>query len=205
VVSEEYMDFRKNPRTDFEDIGKMTRSKARREIDALREGIDYHDHFCPARLTCPSQIAGAIVHYASREALDIEGLGEKTAEDLVKKGLVKKISDLYTLSVSDLLSLDGFAERSAALLHEAIRGAKTPRLDRFLYALGIRHVGERVAGILAGAYRTIGALKNAGAKDLQNIPEIGPGTARSVAEFFSREETGKVLEALFRAGVRVPE
>ena len=168
--------------------------------EIIREGAY---HFCPARLSCPPQIVGAIVHYGSRDALNIDGLGDKTAEDMVKKGLVENISDLYTLSVEDLLTLDGFAEKSAEQLYDAVRNTKAPRLDRFLYALGIRHVGQRVAGILADAYGSLDALKTASKKDLERIPEIGSEIAHSVAEFFSRKETEEVLAALSRAGVKV--
>jgi DNA ligase (NAD+) len=170
--------------------------------DVYREGAYY---LCSGRLPCPPQVAGGIVHYASREALNINGLGEKTAADMVEKGMVKDISGLYRLTVDDLLKLDGFAEKSARQLHKAVQEAKDPRLDRFLYALGIRHVGRRVARILAETFGSLESLKKAGKKELHDIPEIGPEIAESVYEFFRQEENRRVLDNLSAAGVEVQE
>jgi len=158
---------------------------------------------CPAGLSCPAQLTGAVIHYASRNAMNIEGLGEKTARDMVRKGLVKDLSDLYRLSTEDILKLDGFARKSASQLYEAIQHTKRPRLDLFLYALGIRHVGERVARILAEAYGSLGALQKADREDLARTPEIGPEIARSVETFFEQDETQRVLERLSRYGVEI--
>jgi len=165
-----------------------------------KEGAYY---FCSGRLTCPPQITGGIIHYASRPALNITGLGKKTAEDMVEKGLAKDISDLYYLTKEDLLGLDGFADKSARQLYEAIQGTKTPRLDRFLYALGIRHVGQRVARILAQKFGSLEILQGSKKNDLEDIPEIGPEIAESVTEFFSQKENLKVLKRLKAAGVHV--
>jgi DNA ligase (NAD+) len=165
-----------------------------------REGAYY---FCAAGLTCPPQITGRIIHYASRDAMDIAGLGDKTAADMVEKGLVKDIADLYKLSVEDILKLDGFAQKSAGQLHEAIQGTKHPRLDRFLYALGIRHVGQHVARVLAQEYRSLEALQKAGREDIEKTTEIGPEISRSVAHFFKQKENRSVLERLAKAGVKV--
>ena len=128
--------------------------------------------FCPAGLSCPSQLVGHIIHFASRDALNIEGLGEKTAKDLVRKGMVNDMADLYQLSVDDILKLDGFAQKSATQLYEAIQSKKNPRLDRFLYALGIRHVGQRVARVLTQEYVTLEKLRKASRSELEEIAEI---------------------------------
>ncbi len=168
--------------------------------DVYKEGAYY---FCPGRLTCPPQITGGIVHYGSRPALNIAGLGEKTAADMVKKKLVKDISDLYYLARDDLLKLDGFAEKSARQLYEAIQEAKNPRLDRFLFALGIRHVGQGVARTLADEFNHIEALKKSQKDDLKAIPEIGSEIAESVTAFFSQKENLRVLKRLRQAGVDV--
>jgi DNA ligase (NAD+) len=157
---------------------------------------------CPGGLACPPQLLGRIVHYGSRDALDIAGLGKETARDLVDRELVRNVADLYDLTVEDILKLEGFADKSASQLHEAIRGTKEPRLDRFLYALGIRHVGQRVARILAREYGDLESLKKAGKADLQEIPEIGPEIAQSVLSFFEQEENKKVLKHLAQAGVQ---
>ncbi|MGD2126892.1 MAG: NAD-dependent DNA ligase LigA [Desulfobacteraceae bacterium] len=165
-----------------------------------REGAYY---FCPAGLSCPPQVIGKVIHYGSRDAMDIEGLGEKTAKDMVQKGLVENIGDLYTLSVEDLLKLEGFARKSATQLHEAIQGTKNPRLDRFVYALGIRHVGQRVARVLAQRYGSLDALQSPERDDLEKTREIGAEIARSVTQFFAEEENRHVLERLEKAGVKV--
>lgn len=161
--------------------------------------------FCSGKLNCPPQIHGGIIHYASRDAMDIEGLGKKTAQDMVRKGLVRNIADLYRLSLDQLLQLDGFARKSATQLFEAIQATKTPPLDRFLYALGIRRVGQRVARILAQEVKSLEALKGAGPEDLTAVPEIGPEIAQSVVQFFRERENQKVLEDLFGSGVRIQD
>lgn len=168
--------------------------------EIVREGAY---HFCPAGLACRPQLVGGILHYGSREALDIEGLGEETAADLVNKEFVKDFADLYRLSEEDLRQLEGFAEKSARQLHEAIQKSKKPRLDRFLYALGIRHVGQRTAQILAEQVRRLDALKEADAEDLERISDIGPEIARSCADFFAREKNRAVLDRLADSGVKV--
>lgn len=160
-------------------------------------------HFCPAGLTCPPQLAGRIVHFASREALDIEGLGERTARQLVDRGLVKNVADIYRLSVDDLAGLDGFARKSATQLHDAIQGKKQIPPDRFLYALGIRHVGEHMARVLARSLQRLEDLRHADRDELQRTAEIGPEVAASIEEFFQEEENQKVLEGLFEAGLQI--
>ena len=168
----------------------------------FKEGAYY---FCPGGLSCAPQLIGRIIHYASRNAMDIDGLGDKTAKDLVQKGIVKDIADLYNLSVEDLLKLDGFAEKSATQLYEAIQGTKSPRLDRFLYALGIRHVGERLARVLADRYRSLAALRNATRDELEKTEEIGPEIACSVAMFFSEKENKNILARLEDTGMKVQD
>ncbi len=170
------------------------------KVEVFREGAYY---FCPAGLKCPPQVIGGIVHYASRPALDIDGLGEKTAADLVEKDLAGDIADLYALGKDDLLKLDGFADKSAGQLYQAIQDSKTPALDRFIYALGIRHVGERMAGILAEKFEKLENIRKAGQNDLENIAEIGPEIARSVTEFFKANINRDVLDRLDKAGVKV--
>jgi DNA ligase (NAD+) len=124
---------------------------------------------------------------------------------MLEKGLVKDVADLYRLSKEDILELDGFAPKSAGQLHEAIQNAKELPLDRFLYALGIRHVGQRAARILALSFGTLEAVQEAKGGHLENIPEIGPEIARSVVEFFNRKENQHVLERLADAEVKVQD
>ncbi|MFZ7110688.1 MAG: NAD-dependent DNA ligase LigA [Desulfatiglandales bacterium] len=161
--------------------------------------------FCPGRLKCPPQVTNGIIHYASREAQDINGLGEKTAAAMVEKGLVEDISDLYRLTREDLLGLDGFAEKSARQLLEAIEAGKTVALDRFIFSLGIRHVGRRASKILADGFGRLEDLRKADEKALEKIPEIGPEIAASVVAFFGQERNRKVLEGLAEAGVKPEE
>ncbi len=158
---------------------------------------------CPAGLSCPAQLVGHLIHYASRDALNIVGLGGKTVNQLVGKGMVKTIADLYILSVDDLLQLEGVAEKSANKLYEAIHANKKPRLDRFLYALGIHHVGQGVSRVLARKYRSLNALRMADKNELEAISEVGPEIAESVNNFFKVEENKKVLDQLSKSGVEV--
>ena len=162
-------------------------------------------HFCPAGLSCSPQLIGRVVHYASRQALNIEGLSEKTAKQLVDTGLVSDIADLYKLSVDDILRLEGFAQKSATQLHDAIQATKETRLDRFLYALGIRHVGQHIAQVLARSFRSLDALKRATREEVQKIREVGPEIAASVEEFFAEEQNQKVLRRLLDAGMKIEQ
>ena len=129
------------------------------------------NHFCPAGIKCPGQLVCCLTHFASREALDIQGLGTKTARQLVENDLVRNVSDLFRLRVQDLESLTGFATESATKLHQAIQDAKRPRLDRFLYALAIRHVGQRTARLLAQEFRSLRAVRSR----LRNRSPVWPG------------------------------
>jgi len=159
--------------------------------------------FCPAGLSCPAQLMGRISHYASRNALNIEGLGRETAKQLVEMGLVRNVADLYRLSADEFLKMEGFAEKSATGLYRAIHATKRPRLDRFLYALGIPQVGERTARLLARHYADLDSLEKATTEDLQAIPEIGPEIARSIVFFFSEKDNKEVLDAMMQSGVEV--
>lgn len=172
------------------------------DAGVVREGAYY---FCPNGLSCPAQLVGHLVHYASRQAMNIEGLGEKTVKSLVNKGLVNDLADLYRLRVDDLLQLEGFAEKSANQLFQAIQDRKSPRMDRFLYALGIHHVGEHVARILARKYRRLDSLMEVGLEDLKETAEIGKEIAQSVHEFFRQGKNRKVLQELKKAGLEVEE
>jgi len=170
--------------------------------EVVREGAYY---LCPAGLSCAAQLTGRIVHYASREAMDIQGLSEKTVQQLIRKEMVKDVADLYQLSVEDIEQLDGFAQKSATQLHDAIQNTKKPRLARFIYALGIRHVGEHAAQMLANRFNTLEALRGASEKELSQIPGVGPQIAGSVSAFFSEEENQRVLKRLLDSGLEVQE
>ena len=160
-------------------------------------------HLCPAGPSCPAQLKGKIYHYGSRAALDIEGLGEKTVETLVERQLVKDIADLYHLTILHLMPLERFAEKSAQNLIDEIQDTCEPRLDKFIYALGIHHVGERVAMIIARELGGLEAVMDADAEQLQQIDEIGPEIAESVASFFADDKNRRTIEGLKKAGVEV--
>lgn len=160
-------------------------------------------HLCPAGLSCPAQRRGRLEHWASRAALDIEGLGEKTVALLVDQDLVDDPSDLYELTVDDILNLDGFAEKSATNLIDEIEATKHPELDRFIYALGIHHVGERVATVLARHFGDLDSLIDADAEQLEQIHEIGPEIADSIAGFFDDEMNRRIIDRLRDAGMKV--
>ncbi|MGM0490999.1 MAG: NAD-dependent DNA ligase LigA [Planctomycetota bacterium] len=170
--------------------------------EVVREGAYY---FCPAGFTCPPQLVGHLKHFASQEAMDIEGLGEETAQELVDRGMIRDLADLYELRTDDLLKLETFAEKKARNLHKAIQGSKRPRLDRFLYALGIRHVGRRMAQVLATHFGSLQKIRQADRERLQRIPEVGPEIANSVSEFFGHPATKKELEHFDQVGMHVQD
>ncbi len=170
--------------------------------EVVREGAY---HICPAGLLCPAQLAATIIHYTSREAMDIEGLSGKTAQRLVEKGLVRDVADIYRLTVEDIMTIEGYALKSATQLYSAIQSSKEARLNRFLYALGIRHVGERAAQELARHFRSLDAIIVASIEDLRRVPGIGPEIARSIYDFFHAERNRAVLARLKQAGVKVRE
>ena len=159
-------------------------------------------HVCTNGLACPAQLHGHIVHFCARGAMDITGLGEKTVRQLLEHGLVRSLADIYRLTPIDLATLDGFAEKSIENLLAAIEASKRPRLDRFLFALGIDHVGETVARLLAERYRSVEKLFDITEEDLLAVHGIGKEVAESVASFFHSARNRKVLEALLAAGVK---
>lgn len=160
-------------------------------------------HFCPGGLACRAQLERTIIHYASRQAMNITHLGNKTARALVEKNMVQDIGDLYELTIEDIKKLEGFAAKSARQLHTAIQSSKKAGLDRFLYALGIRHVGRHMAQVLARNFSSLEKLQQASGSDLQKIPEVGPRVADSVSGFFRDKTNRKVLKHLFKKGIDI--
>ncbi|MCG6880236.1 MAG: NAD-dependent DNA ligase LigA [Deltaproteobacteria bacterium] len=155
---------------------------------------------CP-NVSCPAQIRGSIRHFVSKGGMNIDGLGEKLVFKLMDNGLVKDESDLYELTRTDLLSLDNIKEKSAANLLGAIEKSKAPSLGRFIYALGIRHVGEFTAALLSEQFGSIDALSNASLEVLSAIDGVGPQIAESVFNYFADPQNRALLERLFKAGV----
>ncbi len=155
---------------------------------------------CPNR-NCPAQLRGNLFHFVSRGGMDIEGIGKRTAELLVEKGLVKSLADLYCLKKEDLLKLGGFAEKSAQNLIDEIAGSKEQIMSRFLYALGIPQVGEHIATVLSKNYKDFGELGKATSEELQSIYEIGPEIARQVVAFFDSKENQQMLGEMYARGL----
>lgn len=152
-------------------------------------------------IACPAQIREHIVHFASRGALDIEGLGDKMVAQLVTNGLIHDPADLFFLTKERLLGLERMAEKSASNLLEAIGRAKSPPLDRLIFALGIRHIGEQTAKRLAQACGTLDALMAAASEELQTVRDIGPEVAASIVGFFQEAANLQVIQKLRSAGI----
>ena len=146
----------------------------------------------------------ALIHFASRRAMNIDGLGSKIVEQLCRAGLIETPDDLYGLSQETLAGLDRLADKSAANLVDAIAQSKQTSLPRFLYALGIREVGETTAASLASSLGTLEAIASADEETLQAIPDVGPVVARSVVEYFAAAENRDVVERLIAAGIQWP-
>ncbi|MGA3279567.1 MAG: NAD-dependent DNA ligase LigA [Smithella sp.] len=157
-------------------------------------------HRC-VNISCPAQLKEHIRHFASRGAMDIEGLGEKVSAQLFDAGLIADPADLYFLNKEQLVALDRQAEKSAQNLIDAVQKSKNPPLDKFIYALGIRHVGERTAKLLASRFGNMEHLITAKVEDLTTINEIGPEIAASIIEFFHEHKNIDVMKKFSKAGV----
>lgn len=151
---------------------------------------------------CRGALRRAILHFASKTAMDIDGLGEKIIDQLMENGLVRSIPDLYRLKEADLIPLERFAEKSAANLVSAIQKSKTVPLNRFIYALGIRYVGEATAQVLAQHFESLERLAQADEEELLQIEGIGPQVAGSIREFFRQEKNQRLLKELAELGVK---
>lgn len=160
---------------------------------------------CTGGLFCPAQRKQALLHFAGRRALDIEGLGDKVVDQLVDNAIVKTPADLYKLGVLALASLERMAEKSAAKLLAAINASRETTLARFIYALGIRNVGETTAKDLARHFGALDPLMVAGREALLEVPDVGPVVADCIAQFFAEPHNVEVVEQLRAAGVHWPE
>jgi len=156
-------------------------------------------------MSCPAQLKERIRHFASKEAMDIEGMGEAIVVQLVNKQMVKSYGDIYILKHEELANLERMADKSAANLISAIEKSKSNSFNRLVYGLGIRHVGVRSAWILASRFKSLERLANSGIEELQSINEIGPVMAESIFNFFRTEENKKVIEKLRYNGVNMEE
>lgn len=163
------------------------------------------DHRCSGGLFCAAQRKQAILHFAQRRAMDIEGLGDKLVDQLVDQEVVKVLPDLYRLGLTALAALDRMAEKSAQNVLSALEKSKSTTLPRFLFGLGIRHVGEATARELARQFGSLDAIMAASPEQLLQVPDIGPVVAQSIRTFFDQAHNREVIEQLRACGVHWPE
>jgi DNA ligase (NAD+) len=157
---------------------------------------------CP-NMSCPAQLKNRLEHFGSRGAMDIEGLGEVLVNQLVDKGLVKDVGDLYRLDVETVASLERMGQKSAQNLLDAIEKSKTRDFSRVIFAIGIPSIGSKAADLLAEHFASMEELSHASFEELQAVHEIGPKTAESIVQFFEREENTRVIEKLKAVGVNM--
>jgi DNA ligase (NAD+) len=160
---------------------------------------------CTGGLFCPAQRKQSIIHYASRRAMDIEGLGEKLADQLVEANLVHTLADIYKLDLMALSNLDRMATKSAQNILNALQSSKVTTLARFIYALGMRNVGEATAKDLAKHFGNLPALMQASLEELRNVNDVGPVVAESITNFFGEPHNQTVIAELLAAGITWPE
>lgn len=154
---------------------------------------------------CPAQIIEKTKHFVSKDAMDIDGLGDKLIDQLIAHGLIKDAADIYHLTLEDLIPLEKMAEKSANNILTAINTSKKTTLSKFIYSLGIRHVGEHVATVLAEQFRRFENLRHASEEELLSIHEIGPEIAGSILSYFSDKENISFIKRLFEAGITIED
>ena len=152
---------------------------------------------------CPAQLARSIEHFASREAMDIMGLGTALVSRLLQEGIIESVADLYSIDFDKVLKMERIGEKSAQNLQEAIQRSKDKNLDRVLFALGIRHVGTVTARNLAQHFQTIEALENATAEELSEVPEVGDIIAESISDYFANPKNLSLVKELGKQGLKM--
>src|ERR1700736_2082284 len=152
--------------------------------------------------TCPAKRRESLLHFAGRHAMNIDGLGDKIVDQLVEKGLVKDVADLYSLKLEQVAGLERFAEKSAQNLLDEIEASKKNSLARLIFALGMQFIGERTGQLLAEHFSSLEELAAASEEELVQVPEVGPKVAASIAEFFSQAANRQLIKKLHKAGVR---
>ncbi|MDT4809027.1 DNA ligase [compost metagenome] len=177
----------------------VKRSKGK---ESVSEGAIYR---CVGRLFCQAQLKQSIIHFVSRRAMDIDGLGDKIVEQLVDKGLVKSPADLYLLTYEQVVELEGFADLSTRNLLASIAGSRRPALARFIYALGIPDVGEETAKLLARALGSLARIQKALPEVLTYLPDVGQEVAYEIRNFFDDEHNRKVIAELLERGIELQD
>ena len=172
---------------------------------AVLRGRGEVNHRCTGGLFCPAQRKQAILHFASRRAMDIEGLGDKRVDQLVDGDLIRTLPELYSLGLAKLAALDRMGDKSADNLVAGLAKSKQTTLPRFLYALGIRHVGEATAKELARHFGSLDRVMDASSEDLLAVPDVGPVVAQSIRAFFDQAHNREVVEQLRAAGIHWTE
>ena len=160
---------------------------------------------CSGGLYCQAQVKEAIKHFASRKAMDIDGLGDKLVEQMVDQGLISHVCDLFKLSVEQIAAMERMGQKSAQNIVDALQACKNTTLPRFLFAMGIREVGEATALNLANYFGNLDKLKQADADALQQVPDVGPIVAKHIAAFFQQDHNLEIIDALIEAGVNWPD
>jgi DNA ligase (NAD+) len=158
-------------------------------------------HRC-LNVACPAKLSETLKHFVSKHAMNIEGLGDKWVDQFMEKGLVKRFSDLYDLTMEDLLKLDRQGQRSAEKLLEAIEKSKKASLARFLFALGMRFVGERTAELLATHFASVERVMGASEEELRNVEEVGSKVASSIREFLDDPKNVEEIKRLLKKGIQ---
>ena len=198
-VIPEVVEVKKERRTGDETPFKMIDKCPMCESVLVKEDANY---FCK-NPNCPARKIESLIHFASRDTMNIDGLGERIIEDFYNMGFIKDVSDIYRLDnhKEDLMELEGFGQKSITNLLTSIQNSKSNSLEKVLFALGIRHVGKKTAKILAKRYKTIDNLINASEEELTNINDIGEIIAKSVKAYFSKEENIKLVDELKELGL----
>src|SRR5207248_10136949 len=158
------------------------------------------DHRC-VNANCPAKLRETILHFASRGVMNIDGLGDALVNQLTDRGMVKNVADIYRLTKADLLQLERMGDKSAQNVLKEIEASKKLPLERVIYGLGIRFVGERTAQFLAEHFGSMDALMKAGEQELHEVAEVGPRIAKSIVEFFQEPKNRELVEQLRKAGL----
>jgi DNA ligase (NAD+) len=159
------------------------------------------DHRC-VNVNCPAKLRETILHFASRGVMNIDGMGDALVNQLTERGLVKNVADIYKLKKDDLLSLERMGDKSAQNVLDEIEASKELPLERVIYGLGIRFVGERTAQFLAEHFGSMDALMKASEEELQDVNEVGPRIATSIVEFFQEPKNRELVKRLGEAGLK---